>query len=360
MLLTDVIAFQKRRIRNPWVWIPLVGLGTLIAVPGFFSLLRGLHSGQTASALIAILMAFGTTALYLWLCPAPWLWTGTRATHAPLLSGAFQALVFNVAYLLGLSILSSLLAWPTEPLPYLGMAIGLALSNVLIHAIAAALLGYFMLLWERTRIVKDETEKKLREAHWVLLRGQLSPHVLFNALNGLAELVRIDAVAAEQGILDLADLFRALLDHGSRPSTPLREEKRLVSRYLAVENVRLGSRLRVSWDWDASLEDFETPPFLVQPMVENAIKHGISPHPEGGEIAVSLRQDGSELVLGVRNSGQALGHSKSRDGGVGVGNLEARLYLAFGERAHFRLEPEGDHTAAEVRIPLDILRRQQP
>lgn len=357
MLLTDVIAFQKRRIRNPWIWIPLVGLGTLIAIPGFFSLLRGFHSGHTASALVAILTAFGISALYLWLCPAPWLWTGTRATHASLLRGTLQALVFNSAYLIGLGIFVGLLAWPAAPLLHLGMAIGLAVSNILIHGLAAALLGYFMLLWERTRVIKDETEKKLREAHWVLLRGQLSPHVLFNSLNGLAELVHIDAAAAEQGILDLADLFRALLDHGSRPSTPLREERRLVTRYLAVEHVRLGPRLRDSWDWDESLEDFETPPFLVQPMVENAIKHGVSPHPEGGEIAVSLRREGDDLVLSVVNSGQSLGSARASANGVGVGNLRARLYLAFGDRAHFSLKSEDEHTRAEVRIPIEILRR---
>jgi two-component system sensor histidine kinase AlgZ len=275
------------------------------------------------------------------------------------LRGTLQALVFNSAYLIGLGIFVGLLAWPAAPLLHLGMAIGLAVSNILIHGLAAALLGYFMLLWERTRVIKDETEKKLREAHWVLLRGQLSPHVLFNSLNGLAELVHIDAAAAEQGILDLADLFRALLDHGSRPSTPLREERRLVTRYLAVENVRLGNRLRVSWDWDASLEDFETPPFLVQPMVENAIKHGVSPHPEGGEIAVSLRREGDDLVLSVVNSGQRLGSAKPSENGVGVGNLRARLYLAFGDRARFSLKSEDDHTRAEVRIPIEILRRKQ-
>ena len=218
------------------------------------------------------------------------------------------------------------------------------------------LAGYAITHWERTRILKQETEKRLREAHWVLLRGQLSPHALFNALNGLAELVHTDPPAAERGILDLASLYRALLDHGSRPSAPLRDERSLVSRYLAVESMRLGKRLEVRWAWDESLEDLETPPFLVQPMVENAIKHGIAPSLTGGELDIALAREGDDLVLRVANTGKAL--PLLLGSGVGVGNLEARLYLAYGEGASFRLSTEGERTLAEVRIGLDRIGRR--
>jgi LytS/YehU family sensor histidine kinase len=171
----------------------------------------------------------------------------------------------------------------------------------------------------------------------------------------LAELVRQDPVAAEQAILDLAELYRALLRHGDRPKAPLGEERALVQRFLAVEGLRLGDRLRVRWDWDEALDGVEAPPFLLQPLVENALKHGIAPHPEGGDLAISLRREGQGLHLRVENTGRGLGLVPGD--GVGLRNLEARLRLACGPTAAFRLRTEGTRTVASVDLPkLDLPR----
>lgn len=357
MRLQEVIAYQKQRLQNPVVWIPTAGLGLVVTLVSLPLMLQKMPEvSWFRLALSAGVGGFSMSALYVWLSPTPWLWTGNRATHAPFLRGVRNALLINSAFLLASSLVQVLLIWQPKLALNLGLMTGLVFSSVILHAPAAAMLGYFITLWERTRLVKEETEKKLREAHWVLLRGQLSPHVLFNALNGLAELVRVDPIAAEQSILDLADLYRALLDHGSQQWTPLREERRLVERYLSVESMRLGQRLETHWEWDEAAAEELTPPFLIQPLVENAIKHGISKNPSGGSLNIRLAGEPEHLVVEVKNTGRPL--PLLLGNGVGVGNLEARLYLAFGEEAKFRLRGDEQQTTAEIRIPWTALRRK--
>ncbi len=356
MRLQDVIAYEKARLRSPWVGLLVLGFGALLAIVSTGAMVLVPWSYHPVDLVSAILGSFGLPALILWLSPAPWLWTRGRATHAPFLRGLIQSGVFAGAFILALGgflILLGALSKVDTGQPMAPWALGSALA---IWVPTAMLAGYFITLWERTRIIKVETEKKLREAHWVLLRGQLSPHALFNALNGLAELVHTDPAAAEKGILDLASLYRALLDHGSKPAAALRDERVLVTRYLAVESMRLGQRLEVHWDWDETLEGLETPPFLLQPMVENAVKHGIAPALAGGFLDIKLCCEGDDLLLRVVNSGKPL--PLLLGNGVGVGNLEARLFLAYGDHAHFRLWGEEERTLAEVRIELNWIGRK--
>jgi LytS/YehU family sensor histidine kinase len=167
--------------------------------------------------------------------------------------------------------------------------------------------------------------------------------------------VRQDPPAAEQALLDLSELYRALLRHGDRMKAPLGEERRLVERYLAVEGLRFGPRLKVQWDWDEALDAVEAPPFLLQPLVENALKHGIAPHGPGGELGISLHREGSGLVLRVANTGRPM--ALVLGNGVGLRNLEARLQLAYGNRASFHLGSEGPWSVATVRLATLEARR---
>jgi signal transduction histidine kinase len=329
----------------------------LVVVPANV-LLR--HPGALANFL---LMPFLVSFCYGFLSPLPWRWTGDERTRAPFLWGASQALAFNAVVVLVLVSLSWLLV---RNVNLKGEALGLARGmngtfrqvlglNLFIGTPMMTIIGGIISMGETTEEEKAAAEARLEEAQWVLLRGQLSPHVLFNSLNGLAELVRQDPVAAEQAILDLAELYRALLRHGDRPKAPLGEERALVQRFLAVEGLRLGDRLRVRWDWDEALDGVEAPPFLLQPLVENALKHGIAPHPEGGDLAISLRREGQGLHLRVENTGRGLGLVPGD--GVGLRNLEARLRLACGPTAAFRLRTEGTRTVASVDLPkLDLPR----
>jgi two-component system sensor histidine kinase AlgZ len=219
------------------------------------------------------------------------------------------------------------------------------------HVPASTLVGWFIMSGERTEREKRAAEHRASEAQWILLRGQLSPHFLFNALNGLAELVHTDPVAAEKSLLDLAELYRGLLSHGDEPLEVLRQERMLVERYLAVEHTRLADRLRVQWDWDCDLDEVKTPPFILQPLVENAIKHGIAPFPQGGELRISMHREGGGMRLQVSNTGKAL--PLVLGNGTGLRNMEARLELAYGKDASLKLRSEGEWVVADLWLPLE-------
>ena len=311
------------------------------------------HPGPLANAL---LMPFLIAFAYGFLSPLPWRWTGDDRSRAPFLRGSAQALLFN-GTIIAILVSASWFLVGTSPAKaeILGGGSRHPLSfwhilgfQLFVGTPMMTIIGAIISFGETTTEEKEAAEARLEEAQWILLRGQLSPHVLFNSLNGLAELVRQDPEAAEQAILDLSELYRALLRHGDRMRAPLAEERRLVERYLAVEALRLGPRLRVTWDWDGTLDPVEAPPFLLQPLVENALKHGLAPHLEGGELAISLRREGEGLSLRVANTGRpmvlVLGN------GVGLHNLEARLQLAYGPAASFHLGTEGPWSVATLRL----------
>ena len=349
--------FRKRlRRRTTWTIVLLfTGLFTLfqfVIVPAGVQLH---HPGALANALLTpFLVSFS----YGFISPLPWRWTGDDRLRAPFFRGVTQALVFNALLILALVALSWLLVRDaTLKAEALGLATGVRMSfkqvlglNLMIGDPMMTIMGGIISLGETTEEERAVALAQLEEAKWVLLRGQLSPHVLFNSLNGLAELVRQDPVAAEQAILDLSELYRALLKHGNRSSAPLGEERALVQRFLAVEGLRFGPRLRVSWNWDPDLDQEEAPPFLVQPLVENALKHGIAPNPAGGDLAISLVRQEQRLQLRVANTGRGLGLVPGQ--GVGLQNLEARLKLTYGSGGTFHLRTEGGMTVAEVQLPL--------
>ena len=354
--------FRSRlRKRTPWVVVLVFGLVfsafQFILVP---AQLQFRHPGAMANALV---MPFLVSFAYGFLTPLPWRWSGDDRSRPRFLRGLSQAVVFNAILLLLLVALSWFLVRnATLKAEALGLAKGAKasfgkvlgvtmLSGLPLMTIIGAIISFAVITEEE----KAAVEAKLEEAQWVLLRGQLSPHVLFNSLNGLAELVRQDPVVAEQAILDLSELYRALLRHGDRARAPLAEERALVQRFLAVEGLRLGDRLKVNWDWDAGLDPVDAPPFLIQPLVENALKHGIAPHPEGGSLEISMRRHNGGLVLRVSNTGRALGLVPGA--GVGLANLGARLRLAYGAGATLHLRSEGPRTVASVELSSLEMRR---
>jgi hypothetical protein len=347
--------FRSRlRRRTPWVVVLLFALLfsglQFLLVPAELQLR---HPGAWANALLMpLLVSFS----YGFLAPLPWRWSGDDRSRAPFWRGLIQAVIFNALLITLLVALSWLMVRNANlKAEALGLAKGAKatfravwainlLGGIPMMTIIGAIISFAVITEEE----KAAAETKLEEAQWVLLRGQLSPHVLFNSLNGLAELVRQDPVAAEQAILDLSELYRALLRHGDRPTAPLGDERALVQRFLAVEGLRLGTRLQVRWDWESGLDGVETPPFLLQPLVENALKHGIAPHPAGGELTIRLHREGPGLRLQVANTGRSMGLIPGQ--GVGLRNLEARLKLAYGPGAAFHLRSEGTATVAEVSL----------
>ena len=165
------------------------------------------------------------------------------------------------------------------------------------------------------------------------LQARIRPHFLFNTLNSAIALVRQDPAQAETLLEDLSDLFRhALADQGE--SVTLSEEVTLARRYLGIEQVRFGERLRVEWALDPHAGDAKVPPLLLQPLVENAVKHGVEPSPSGAQVRVSTQRRGSVVVIKVTNtvpSGQGL-----RGHGVAQDNVRDRLRLLHDVQGQFQ------------------------
>ena len=187
------------------------------------------------------------------------------------------------------------------------------------------------------------------------LQARIRPHFLYNSMNTIAALTRSDPARAEEAVLDLADLFRASLDE-RRGLIPLAEELAAARTYQRIEQQRLGERLRVRWQVDELPQDALVPALTLQPLLENAIGHGVENLSEGGEVTVEGSAADGMLLLTVRNplplDGGA-GTLHGRDGmGLALDNIRERLALLFGARASITAGRTGDEFAVQLRLPI--------
>jgi signal transduction histidine kinase len=202
----------------------------------------------------------------------------------------------------------------------------------------------------------SELEVRLAKTELNALKMQLHPHFLFNALNTVAELVHSDPDAADQVILRLGGLLRLSLDHAGHQVAPLRQELEFLRAYLDVEQARFQDKLEVVWDIAPDTLDAGVPTLLWQPVLENAIRHGLAPMAGGGRIVVRSSREGDALLLEIRDSGRGLPDSGKRlREGVGLPNVRARLAQLYGSQARVALEAApGGGTIASVRLPLTV------
>lgn len=214
---------------------------------------------------------------------------------------------------------------------------------------AMIIVGGLVAARARSEELREAFAAEAQTAKNRLLQSQIHPHVLFNALNGLAELVHKSPKAAELAIRHLSDLLRRIMRASEFMRLPLGEERKIIADFLALEAIRLQDRLRVTWEWDERLDVIEIPPLLLQPLVENAIKHGIAPSIPGGELVLRARSQDGIIFLEVWNSGEPF-HDSAAAGGIGVKNLRARLTLHFGDGASFTIGPSGEGTLACIRL----------
>ena len=215
----------------------------------------------------------------------------------------------------------------------------------------------------RMQVERLHLAASVKEAELRALKSQVNPHFLFNSLNSLRALIDEDAPRARESVTRLANMLRYSLQSGQLETVAFEEELRIVEDYLALEHIRHEDRLRVRWELEreGELRLVPVPPMLLQTLVENAVKYGISPRREGGEIAISARIEGAALHLRVSNPGDLAAPasaSAARAGsstGVGLRNASDRLKLLFGDRASLTLlaEPAGCVTA-DVTIPLNL------
>lgn len=305
---------------------------------------------RNAYALISSLAGqFLGAAGYGFLSPLPWQWTGDDREECSYLRGALQALVFCWAFL-GLNLLLDYLLAPHfSATGRISAFWQLPHPVFLIQIPIMAMVGLFITRGERRDRERLLAQRELEAAKWALLRAQMSPHVLFNTLNALAELARRDPAATEQALLDLSEVFEQMLQVGGQPLVSILKERQILQRYLSIQALRLGDRLRVEWDWDPALDGFQTLPLLLQPLVENALKHGITACSQGGTVRIAGHRAAGFLKITIGNTGPAPG--APRPGATGLRNLEERLRLSYTGQARFHLERQGDWTLATLELP---------
>lgn len=202
-------------------------------------------------------------------------------------------------------------------------------------AAVSLVIAYTGRLKARERQAQDRAatlERRLAEAHFHNLRAQLQPHFLFNALNTISAFTESDPPTARRLTGQLGDLLRASLSHTSRPLVSLAEELTFLDDYLAIEGARFGDRIVVNVTADDDATDVAVPSFLLQPLVENALRHGVGPRQAGGRVDVSATREKSMLVLRVRDNGVGLkpGWDLSASQGIGLNNLRSRLEQLYG------------------------------
>lgn len=214
-------------------------------------------------------------------------------------------------------------------------------------------LDYYSRFRERERVAA-ELSVQLDLARLHALRMQLNPHFLFNAMNSVSMLVRErDHERAVDLIAGISDLLRYVLDETLGSEVPLREELGFAERYLDIERVRFSDRLDIAVDASADTAGVLVPNLILQPLVENAIRHGIAPQARAGMVRVSARALGDELVLEVRDSGRGPKDGEpGRTAGIGLKNTRARLEQLHGEAQRFELVRESGETVARIALPL--------
>jgi two-component system, LytTR family, sensor histidine kinase AlgZ len=225
-----------------------------------------------------------------------------------------------------------------------GETVRFVAGNAAIAAlIAAALLRYLFVLelWQ-------ERVEAASKAQVDALQARIRPHFLFNSMNTIASLIRTRPAEAEQTVEDLSELFRAALGTSEKPGT-LGEELDLMDDYLRIEKLRLGDRLGIEIDMRDLPRDMPLPRLLLQPLVENAIYHGIQPRLDGGTVRIAGRHSGGRVEITIKNPVPP--DAAPRRNGHALQNIRARIEYHFGKRGELSVEPGGGEYAVTVRLP---------
>jgi sensor histidine kinase YesM len=200
-------------------------------------------------------------------------------------------------------------------------------------------------------------EAQLTKARLNALQAQLHPHFLFNALNAISTLLRRDTRAAQDALASFSELLRLALCHSTEPEVTLREDLEFLRRYVEIQQTRLGDRLHFEEIIAPEALDCLVPALFLQPLVENAIRHGIEPSANPGVVRVSVQPQGERLLLTVEDNGAGLSNKENERGGGGIGiglqNLRSRLASLYGaaQKIEFGPRPEGG-VVVRVEIPL--------
>ena len=203
-------------------------------------------------------------------------------------------------------------------------------------------------------IREAETRRLVSQAELRALQAQIHPHFLFNAFNTLYGIIPRQVSGARQMLLNLAEVFRYFLQ-SDKTFVPLEEEMRIVRAYLGIEELRLGDKLKVSIEVHSDALPASVPMLSIQPLVENAIKHGVAARPEGGAVQIQAKREGDSLHVLVHDTGPGFAARTAaleNHNGVGLDNVSRRLVLCYGSDAHLRIETDAGGTTVSFVIAL--------
>ena len=357
-----------------WRWGLYVGIWTLVGVIFVGPIVARCLAENTPIPWPQV--ASELLGWYLWGLLFPLIWRLSRtfpferdklASRIPinLAIGLIITVVYLLLSLVKEEIVESLLAgqWSFdrfELLPgylFVGIEYYLAIYFAIVAVIHAV---SFYGKYRDRELQASRLEAQLALAHLEVLKTQLHPHFLFNALNAISSLMHSDVDAADRMISKLSDLLRLSLDNDHRLQVPLRDEIEFLNRYLAIEQIRFRDRLDVEMDIDQDCWAAMVPRLILQPLVENSIRHGISMLSAAGRIAVRARLEGERLRLEVWDDGPGLpqGNQPMREG-VGLANTRARLEQTYGEDHRFELfNADTGGLTVHIEMPFEAARHE--
>ena len=352
-------------IRKPWSkWILLFLFWTILglAFAGQLYLSRS-KIGAPVSWIFAMGRALPDWYVFA-LLSAPALWVGRRFPAAgprwpqALAVHLFTSAVFSVGWMV---LRAGFEHWRTraaeDPVTFsaaFSQALGATFFfNLLVYWGIVAGQNAFTYYWKfhERELHAAELETRLTEARLQALQMQLNPHFLFNTLNAIASLMHKDVDEADRMIVRLSELLRYALDSTNEQEVPLRQELDFLGRYLDIQRARFGDRLTIQHDIAEDVLNARVPNLILQPLVENAIEHGIEPHARAGEIVLRASRRENRLVLEVQDNGVGLANGLQPADGIGLSNTRARLLQLYGTAQRFELVA-GTSVGLTVRIEI--------
>ena len=207
---------------------------------------------------------------------------------------------------------------------------------------------------EQERIKRMALEKESLSANLRMLQAQIEPHFLFNTLSNIVSLIDTQPAKGKSMLLDLTKYLRTSLSRTLPKKTTLDQEIEMIQAYLNIQKIRMDERLNFIIDVPENLRQLSFPPMLLQPLVENAIKHGLEPKVEGGKILISAAEENSLMRIEVADTG--MGFSDLNKSGVGIANVRERLALLYGEKGRLMIEENKPHgVRATIEVPTNDL-----
>ena len=328
-----------------WV-VQLIGWGLFCAMIAITSYVQGEFKGNTVYKLFElyiflVLVTHGMRYILVRLN-----WVNLKLT--PLIPRVLLLTFATSLALLLLINLSNVIILGEPFIPLLEFTINSLLYTVFFIMWSAVYLTYHLLRKSRKQELKNlKLEASHHEIELKTLRDQLNPHFLFNSLNSIRALIEIDPSTAKSAITTLSNLLRNSLQMGKRSQVKISEEVNLVREYLRLEKIRFEERLTYNINLEVN-DNIEIPPFLIQTMAENGIKHGISKSTNGGIIDIRIYAADDKLKLEVTNTGGKFAPNNIE--GIGIINTKRRLAIQYGENAGFSIKNDNDRVVALVWI----------